>query len=351
MRELAVIIVTRNSAGWLRPCLASVYAHAGAAKLDVVVVDNDSSDGSAELVEREFPDARVLRSANRGFAYGNNRGLETVTAPWVLLLNPDTEIVEGTLGALAELMQASPTLGLAGCRQLNSTGEVQPTIRRFPSVTRCLFESLGSERYPVRASWLGGRELDPAAYERETQCDWISGSFMLARREALTRAGGLDERYFLYCEEPDLCLRLRRDGWSVRHVPTMTIFHAGGGSEQRGERLVAQEAYALRQYAAKNMTGINRQLFLATLVLGHALHVASASITRDPALRSLRRAGSRAALMALLGLSPPPFEAHLSETAAAPVPDSAAAPVPESATAPTSETAAAPAPRSGARTR
>jgi N-acetylglucosaminyl-diphospho-decaprenol L-rhamnosyltransferase len=313
VRELAVIIVTHNSAGWLRPCLSSVYAHAGTAKLDVVVVDNESSDGSAELVEREFPRARVLASANNGFAYGNNRGLETVTAPFVLLLNPDTEIVDGTLGELVDLMQANPALGMAGCRHVNSAGVVHPTIRRFPSATRYLFEALGSERYPLRASWLGERELDPAAYERETSCDWISGAFMLARREAIARAGGLDERYFLYCEEPDLCLRLKRDGWDVRHLPTMTIFHAGRGSAERSARLVAQEAYAQRQYAFKNVAGIERYLFISAVALGHARRSVSANITRDPALRKMRRAGSRAALLALLGRSPPPFQTQPSE--------------------------------------
>lgn len=313
MRELAVIIVTHNSAGWLRPCLSSVYARAGGMRLDVVVVDNESSDGSTELVERDFPHVRVLTSANRGFAHGNNRGLETVTAPFVLLLNPDTEIVNGTLEELVNLMEANPALGLAGCRHLSPSGAVQPTIRRFPTITRCLFEALGSERYPLRASWLGERELDPAAYERETRCDWVAGSFMLARREAITGAGGLDERYFLYCEEPDLCLRLKRDGWEVRYVPTMTVFHAGHGSGERSARLVAQEAYAQRQYTFKNVTGINRYLLLSALVLGHARRSAIANITRDPTLRRVRRAGSWAALLALLGLTPPPFQTQLTE--------------------------------------
>ncbi|HTW43625.1 MAG TPA: glycosyltransferase family 2 protein [Solirubrobacteraceae bacterium] len=304
VRELAVVIVSHNSASWLEPCLRSLYAHAGGVKLDVVVVDNESSDGSAELVEREFVGARVVRSANRGFAYGNNRGLESVSAPFVLLLNPDTEIVEGTFGELLDRMEADPRLGLAGCRQLNSAGTVHPTIRRFPSATRCLFQALGSERYPVRASWLGERELDPLAYERETPCDWTSGSFMLARSEAIAAVGGMDERYFLYCEEPDLCLRLRRDGWQVRHLPSMTILHAARGSAPRSERLVAQEAYARRQYLSKNVTGVRRHMILFALVLGHLMRALSAGAGED---RTSRRAASSAAIRALLGLSPPPF--------------------------------------------
>ena len=113
-----MIVVSYNSSRWLGPCLGSVYAHAGDVTLDVVVVDNESSDGSAELVEREFPAARVVRSVNGGFAYGNNRGLETVSASFVLLLNPDTEVLEGSFGELVGLMESNPAIGLLGCRTL-----------------------------------------------------------------------------------------------------------------------------------------------------------------------------------------------------------------------------------------
>ena len=95
-----------------------------------------------------------------------------------------------------------------------------PTIRRFPNAFRSLFEALGSERFPFRASWLGERELDLSVYERDVACDWTSGSFMLVRWEALQSAGFMDERFFLYCEETDLCLRIKQAGWEIRHVPT-----------------------------------------------------------------------------------------------------------------------------------
>lgn len=310
--DLAVVVVSFNSVDWLRRCIDSLYEHAGDANLDVVVVDNESSDGSAELVELEFPEVRVLRSPNRGFAYGNNRGLETVSAPFVLFLNPDTEISKGTLGEMIVLMQQRPALGLAGCLQVDLFGALTPTIRRFPTATRCLFQSLGSERYPMRASWLGERELDPSVYEHETSCDWIAGSFMLARREAVVGVGSLDERYFMYCEEPDLCLRLKRAGWQVANLPQMTIIHAGNGGTHRSERMVAQDAYARRQYLFKNATRLNRRLTLGALLIGHVLR--AAYLTRDPVLRHARRAGSRAAIRALLGRGAPPFATELANS-------------------------------------
>ncbi len=311
MADLAIIIVSYNSAQWLAPCLSSVYAHAGDAELDVIVVDNESTDGSAELVEHEFPEARVLRCENRGFAYGNNRGLLAADAPFVLFLNADTEILDGTLGGLLEELHARPSVGLVGCRQLTPDGDVYPTIRRFPSAVRLFFEALGSERFPFRAGWLGERELDLAVYEHEVECDWTSGSFMLARREVVLDAGMMDERFFMYCEEPDLCLRIRRRGWRVRHLPSLTILHHAGKAGW-SPRFVAQDAYARRQYMQKHFAPVHRALALSAFALGHGIRAALGSPER--------RLSSRAALRTLAGLEPPPFGDGSRQTRISPIP-------------------------------
>ena len=305
MADLAVIIVSFNSAGYLAPCLESVYAHAGDAELDVVVVDNSSADGSPELVEREFPRARVVRNENRGFAHANNRGFETVNAPFVLFLNPDTEIQTGTFGELLRLLAERPKVGLVGCRQLAGDRTVFPTIRRFPSPMRYLLQALGSERFPVRAAWMGEEELDPAAYDREGRCDWVAGSFMLARRQAVLDAGLMDERYFLFAEETDLCAGIEAAGWEVRYVPDMTILHYFG-KNGHNDRLSAQEAYARRQYMFKHDGVVRRRLSTAALALFYARRAID-SLARDDDHARARRAAARTALRTLLGTAPPPF--------------------------------------------
>ena len=304
MADLDVIIVSFNSAGYLDACLESIYTHAGDAKLDVVVVDNGSVDGSPELVEEHFPQVRVLRSENRGFAYGNNRGFEVTDSAYVLFVNPDVEIRNGTFGDLLRLLEARPRTGLVGCRQFDEDGSLFPTIRRFPTPARTLFEALGSERLPIRASWLGERQLDPAVYEREGQCDWVSGSLMLARRAAVNDAGRMDERYFLFSEETDLCLGIRTAGWEVRYVPDMTILHYFGKNGY-SERLIAQEAYARRQYLFKHAGIVRRALSVAALALFYARR-ALASPGRGDRARS-KRAAAWEALRTLLGMAPPPF--------------------------------------------
>jgi GT2 family glycosyltransferase len=302
--DLAVIVVSHNSREWLSPCLSSVAAHVGDADVEVVLVDNDSSDGSADLVEAEFPDVRVLRCRNGGFAYGNNRGLLAVSAPYVLFMNADAEIVDGTLGELVDAMRARPDVGLAGCRQLTHDGATFPTIRRFPTPARLLFEALGAEQLPMGARFLGQRELTMDTYDHETPCDWVTGSFMVARREAVLAAGMMDERFFLFCEEPDLCLRMKQAGWAVRYLPSMTVLHAFGKSGF-DSRLVAQEAFAYRQYVYKHLGLPRRLLCVGALAIGHALRGVIGS--RDPGSRADRRRSSRLALRTVLGLAPPPF--------------------------------------------
>jgi GT2 family glycosyltransferase len=305
MHDVAIVIVSTNEGSWLRPCLSSILDHVGNVDMDVVVADNASVDGTRELVESEFPWARVVTCENKGFAHANNRALMTCDARYVLFLNPDTEIRDGTLEDLVRALDERPTVGLVGVRQLTPPdGVLFPTIRRRPTALRGLCEALGSERLPFRARWLGERELNMDLYDRETPCDWVSGSFLFTRREAIESAGFMDERFFIYSEETDLCHRIRCDGWEIRHLPLMTILHH---FEKVGisPKMVAQGAYARRQFARKNFSPLHRAAYVATLYIRHLLRAALVGGERVHARE--RRAASRLALRVLLGLEPPPF--------------------------------------------
>jgi N-acetylglucosaminyl-diphospho-decaprenol L-rhamnosyltransferase len=303
--DLAIVIVSTNEAAWLRPCLTTIFERAGEIQLDVVVADNRSTDGTRELVEREFPAARVVTCENRGFAHANNRGAMTCDARYILFLNPDTEVLEGTFADLVSALDARPEVGLVGVKQVTADGVLSPTIRRFPHALRTFGEALGSERMPFRADWLGERELRMEIYESERECDWTSGSFMLARREALESSGLMDERFFIYSEEPDLCLRMKKAGWHVRHLPLMTILHH---ADKAGisDRMLAQDAFARRQYAAKFFNAPHRAMYVGALALRYLLRIGAA--TRSEAGRQRRAANARA-LRTLLGRQEPPFGA------------------------------------------
>lgn len=304
MIDVAVVVVSTNEAHWLKPCLSTVFAHAGDATLDVIVVDNESTDGTRELVETEFPEARVVDSRNRGFAHGNNTGAMASDARYVLFLNPDTEMIDGTFGELVAELDRRPEIGMAGVKQLSPDGELYPTIRRFPSPSRTFAEALGAERWPVHPSWAGERELDLSRYDQEAICDWVSGSFMLCRREALLSAGLLDERFFLNSEEPDLCLRLKRAGWQTLYTTTMTIIHHFNKAGVR-PKMVAQDAYTRRQYARKHFSAPRRAAYISAIFAGHALRAVQPT-RGDRELAAQRREGARFALRTLLG-GPAPY--------------------------------------------
>jgi GT2 family glycosyltransferase len=304
MDDIAVIVVSTNEAHWLEPCLSTLFASFGDVQADVVVVDNASTDGTREFVERSFPEARVVASENHGFGHASNRAALTTDARYVVFLNPDTEIRQGSFADIVRRLDGAPSIGLASVKQITADGRLFPTIRRFPNAMRAFWQALGSERFPVRASWLGERELDLQRYEQEVQCDWMTGAFMIARGEAIASAGLFDERFFMFSDETDLCLRIKRSGWELWHLPHMTILHH---AEKAGAnpKLAAQDAFSRRLYSRKHFSPVHRWLYLAALLLGYVIRGLAPG--RDAAQAGPRRVAARASAAALLGLGRPPF--------------------------------------------
>jgi len=299
--DVCAIVVSHNGKEWLEDALSTLLARAGDISLDLVVVDN-GSDGAGDYVEQHFPQARVLRCENHGFGHANNRALETADARYVLFLNPDTEVVAGSIAELVAALDLRPGVGIAGVRQLGSDGGLAPSIRRFPSTANMLAEAIGVERIPGLRRVLGERELDAGAYGLERACDWTSGSFMLARSEALAECGGFDERFFLFSEETDLCWRFRRRGWAVVHLPLVTITHHDAAVVD--PRIEAQAAFSRIQFAEKHLGG-GASLYRAATALRYGLRLLAHSLPWVGDRRSRLRA--RAALRTVLRRQPPPF--------------------------------------------
>ncbi len=238
------------------------------------VVANACTDGTSELVRSRFPRAHTIDAPNLGFAYGNNRALERTRARYALLINPDTEILDGTLAGLIASDStpcrawASPACArstpMAGCCRryaASPTRRARSARRLAPSAGRCIPHG--------RASACS----TPPPTSANTTATGSSARSCSLRREALLAAGLLDERFFLYCEEPDLCLRVVRAGWRVRYLPQLTIRHHAGKGGVR-PRMVAQETFARRQYARKHFGRVHRQLYLGALGVRHSLRAA-----------------------------------------------------------------------------
>jgi GT2 family glycosyltransferase len=313
--DLAIISVSTRESHWIRKMLPTVFAHMGDIRSDVVIVAIEAHDDIAHIVATEFPQARVVRSSNHGFGHGNNRGLMTCNARYVLFLNPDTEILDGTLAELVRLMDDRPTVGLVGCRQIIADdGCLCMTSRYFPNALRAFGDALSLERISARRPrWLGEREIDPRAYEREFSCDWTSGSFMLVRREALESAGYFDERFFMYTDETDLCRRIKTAGWEIRHLPQMTILHHPryGDVKPQAETL---GAVTRMMYARKYFSPAHRALYACAVMLRHVLRLVYAG---PGDLGRQKRASSREVVATMLGRRPVPFSAITSPVSVA----------------------------------
>lgn len=298
MHDVCVIIVSHNGKRWLDGALSSLYASAGGIDLDVVVVDN-GSDGSAAYVEEHFPHARTITCANRGFGAANNEGLATADARYVLFLNPDTEFLSGSLAELTAVMDRRPGVGLVGVRQVGGGGELAPSMRRFPSTMNMVAEALAVEKMPLVRRFFGERVLNPHRYDRESPCDWTSGSFMFVRSKALRGCGGFDERFFLYSEETDLCWRLRSASWAIVHLPVVTIRHFE--SERSASPLMeAQSAYARLQFARKHFSRVSPYRWAMAL-----RYVLRAGLPTVRGHNQRRREAGRAALAAIIDEMPP----------------------------------------------
>ena len=229
--DLSVIVLSWNVRGLLRDCLASLPLND--ARVEVIVVDAASADGSADMVRAEFPAVRLLPQAeNLGYTRGNNIGLRAAQGRYLLILNPDTTVVGEALRAMVDYMEAHLRVGGLGPQLTDPDGAVQSTRRRFPTLATVFFESTWLQPLAPRSllDRYYARDLPDGAV---SQVDWVMGAALLMRREAYAQVGGLDEGFFMYSEEVDWCRRLKAAGWQVVYFPPARIIHhAGRSSEQ-----------------------------------------------------------------------------------------------------------------------
>jgi GT2 family glycosyltransferase len=238
---LSIVVVNYNTRELLLECIGSVLDSTQSTSAPIVVVDNASTDGSLEATRKAFPQVRTIaNTANRGYGAACNQGLRSSSSPFTLLLNGDAQVTPEALNALWEVMVRHPRCGAAGCSLINSQGEELKNTWNFLNPLNQAFEQLGPMRkLNIRIFRRTHRPI-PDCDSIDCSVDWIEASCVILRRAALDEVGLFDEQFFMYSEDEDLCLRLRKAGWTICYTRAGVAVHHGGAStmQNRGEMLI-----------------------------------------------------------------------------------------------------------------
>ena len=253
MVDLHVIIVSFNTRELLRDCLASVAeSDLGGRSLALTVVDNGSGDGSADIVDSFFPHYGLVRNENRGYAQANNLGMRLRDARYHLLLNADTLLPPRALARVVDYMEEHENVGALGPRLVQADGSLDQACRRgFPTPLNALGKYTGLARLFPRSRRLASYNLTYLDPDEESEVDSVVGAFMLLRTRALREVGGLDETFFMYGEDLDLCYRLKSSGWRVLYWPEVTVLHYKRASSSQSPRAPREFFRAMRLFYDK----------------------------------------------------------------------------------------------------
>ncbi|MEW6516277.1 MAG: glycosyltransferase family 2 protein [candidate division FCPU426 bacterium] len=269
--RVSVAVVNWNTRDLLLKCLASLRAESSFLPLEIIVVDNGSSDGSPEAVRAQYPEVLLLTNpASVGFAAGTNQALRRATAPFWAFVAPDAELKPRALLTLVGELQARPELMAVGPKLLNSDGSLQPSGRRFPAPGRFFLEDLlpGCLK---RTAWWQRRVFGRLDFDRPALVDEVSGACLVARREAFERVGLLDEQFFIYYEEVDWFKRLAATGGRVGYVPSAEVFHhwGAGMAQMKGEGVLINFRSAFKYW--RKHRGIRGEGLARAAVAAHAV--------------------------------------------------------------------------------
>ncbi|MBN1795986.1 MAG: glycosyltransferase family 2 protein [Sedimentisphaerales bacterium] len=246
--DVSIIIPNYNTRDILRDCLASLYKYPMTVSSEIIVVDNASNDGSAEMVKKEFGQIILIENkVNSGYAGACNLGIKKSKGRYLLILNSDTLALEGTIDKIIRFADENPKAAIIGCRALNPDMTLQPTCFMYPSILNMLLASTYFYKLFPNNKFFGRQAMSWWDRDDTREVDVVTGCCMLVRKEAIDNVGMMDESFFMYAEETDWCYRFKKAGWKVMYTPAAEIIHIGGRSTRhiRGDMLVREKLSVL----------------------------------------------------------------------------------------------------------
>lgn len=227
--DVSIIIVAWNVRQFLYNCLKSVYDQTKGIDFEVIYVDNASKDGSVEMVRGEFPQVKIIKNEeNKGFIKANNQGIEISNGRYVLLLNSDTIVLDNAIQKTVKFADEHPDAAVVGCRVLNPDYTLQRTCFMYPSLLNMFLSATYLYKIFPKSRFFGREEMTWWNYNDVREVETICGCFSLVRNEAIKQIGLMDERYFVYGDDPDWCYRFKKNGWKIMFTPNGEIIHYGG---------------------------------------------------------------------------------------------------------------------------
>jgi GT2 family glycosyltransferase len=286
--EVSVVIVNWNTRDLLRNCIRSILNQTSVSH-EIIVVDNASSDGSADMVRAEFPAVTLIaNSENNGFAAANNQGLRVSCGRTVLLLNPDTLILNGAIDQMLGWLDRHPGVGCVGCQVLEGPGVIQRTCFADPTLLNFVMVEFGLMRLAPWVPFFGRSWYTDWDRKSERKVDVVSGMFMLVPRTVMDHVGLLDDAFFVYGEESDWCRRIRKAGYSCVFSPEAQIIHLDGGSKSTSQirsRMYVQIQKSHLIYTRKHSSALGyaaiRSLYMVTSALRLAVFSAMRLVKSD----------------------------------------------------------------------
>jgi GT2 family glycosyltransferase len=293
---VSIIIVNWNGEGMIERCLRALENSQTQTSFETIVVDNASTDNSPNIIREQFPEVKLLVSAeNGGFGKGNNQGLPLATGKYYLLLNSDAFVHQGTLDAMVQLMESQEDIGVVGCKLLHEDGALQRSCYNFPTLATELWWSLWLDRAFSASKVFGKYEMLYWDMEDVREVDSVMAACVLLRKEAIDQVGLFDERFFMYSEEVDLYYRLKRAGWKIFYTPHAVATHIWGGSTRKTKLKNFLQLYRSRVLFFRKHYGVlTTALYKLLLAFASTLRVIGGWLVGI--LRRNREAGERANL-------------------------------------------------------
>jgi len=278
--RVSVVIVVWNAKKYVQECLESLREHCTRVCSEVIVVDNASTDGSAELVEQMFPEFRLIRNAeNLGFAKANNIGIAQSSGDYVCLVNSDVKFLNDCISPLIEYLSENATVAMVGPKMLAPDGKVWRSTMRFPTLWNHFCRALGVDVAFKNSRLFGGLLMSDFDHQTTTPVEVLNGWFVVVRRKAMERVGLLDPQFFMYGEDVDWCYRFRQAGDGVVFFAEAAAIHYGGASSSHAPLRFYLELYrATWQYWKKHHGGLAQMAFLAAFAVHHSVRLLGSGI-------------------------------------------------------------------------